>query len=186
MRVEYSGKNLTLTEAIREKTAKKLKKLERFTGIDSSAHVSFEVERHQHRIDLVIRASHDRVFKATSSAEDLYGAISSAADAIEQQAKREKEKRIRRGSRKRVPGSVEAESAEEPAEEPPKKAGRGSSVIRRPDLFVPKPLSLEDALLLLEERKEPALVFSEADGQFSVLVRKSGGEVFLIEPNQSK
>jgi putative sigma-54 modulation protein len=186
MRVEYSGKNLTLTKALKDKTAKKLEKLERFTGADSTAHVSVEVERHQHRIDLVIRATHDRVFKATSAADDVYGALTNVVDAIEQQARRDKEKRIRRGSRKRVPGSPETVGTEEPEEEPRKEVGKGTSVVRRPDLFVPKPLSLQDAVLLLEERKVPALVFSEAEGNLSVLVRRSNGEIFLIEPQLAK
>jgi len=183
MRIEYSGKKIPLTEALKAKMEKKLQKLARFTGKTSSAHVSFEVERHKHRVDLVIQATHDRVFKARSSADDMYVAISDAADAIEQQAKKDKEKRIAgrsKGEKRTIKALEEASSKEDAKKE---KKGKASPVNHRPDLYVPKPTSLQDALLLLEERKDPALVFTEASsGNLTVLVRQGKTRVLLIEP----
>ena len=83
MRLEFSGKNLSLTDALRSKTEHKLGKLERFTGAIVSAHASFEVERHIHHVDLVVHCSHERIYKARGTAEDMYLAINEAADAIE-------------------------------------------------------------------------------------------------------
>ena len=183
MRVEYSGKNLSMTEALKNKTEAKLKKLERFTGPAAAAHISLEVERHLHRVDLVVHSSHDRIYKARASAEDMYLAISDAADAIEQQAKKDKEKRIA--------GRAKKEPSEEPVEPPqpgPKRAtGRqGTPVEHRQDLYLPKPMSVEDALLLMQEKKEPALIFHAApSGRLTVLVRSGKEKFILVEPRGS-
>lgn len=178
MRVEYSGKNLSLTDSIRGKVESKLKKLERFTGPDAAAHISFEVERHLNRVDLVIHASHDRVFKAHAAAEDMYIAISDAADAIEQQAKKDKEKRTT-GRKGAAPPASEEEEEEVP------QPGRrpGPQVRRRQDLFIPKPTTVQDACLLLQEKKAPAIVFVDASsGRLTVLVREGRDGFLLVEP----
>jgi putative sigma-54 modulation protein len=177
MRVEYSGKNLSLTDSIRAKVEDKLNKLERFTGPDAAAHISFEVERHLHRVDLVVHASHDRIFKAHSAADDMYLAISDASDAIEHQVKKDKEKRTTGRKAAAAPASEEEE------EEPPTERRRGPQVRRRQDLFVPKPMTVQDACLLLQEKKAPALVFVEAhSGKFIVLVREGRDGFLLVEP----
>lgn len=177
MRVEYSGKNLSMTDSLRGKVETKLKKMERFTGATASAHISLEVERHLHRVDLVVHASHDRIYKAHATAEDMYLAIAEAADAIELQAKKDKEKRTsgRKGSA--LPASEEEE------EEAPSERRRGPSLRRRQDLYLPKPTSVEDACLLLQERKLPALVFLAAPGgRLTVLVREGRDGLLLVEP----
>jgi putative sigma-54 modulation protein len=179
MRVEYSGKNLSMTEAIKGKVEAKLKKLVRFTGPDASAHVSFEVERHLNRVDLVVHASHDRVYKSRAAAEDMYIAISEAADAIEQQAKKDKEKRT--SGRKGAPSPA---AQEEEEEEPQQPRRRTPAVRRRQDLYLPKPMTVEDACMLLQERKAPALVFMAApSGRLTVLVRDGREGFLLVEPS---
>ena len=178
MRVEYSGKNLSMTEAIKGKVEAKLRKLERFTGPDAAAHISFEVERHLNRVDLVVHASHDRIFKSRAASEDMYIAISEAADAIEQQAKKDKEKRTsgRKGASPPAP--------QEEEEEPRPLRRRGPAVRRRQDLYFPKPMTVEDACLLLQERKAPALVFMAApSGRLTVLVREGRESFLLVEPS---
>lgn len=180
MRVEYSGKNLSLTDSIRGKVEAKLKKLERFTGPDAAAHISFEVERHLNRVDLVIHASHDRIFKAHAAAEDMYIAISDAADAIEQQAKKDKEKRTTGRKGAAPPASEEEEEAPQPERR------RGFEVRRRGDLFIAKPTTVQDACLLLQEKKAPALVFVAApSGKLTVLVREGRDGFLLVEPTGS-
>lgn len=177
MRVEYSGKNLSMTDSLRGKVETKLKKLERFTGAAASAHISLEVERHLHRVDLVVHASHDRIYKAHATAEDMYLAIAEAADAIGLQAKKDKEKRTsgRKGSA--------TPSAPEEEEEPRAERRRGPSLRRRQDLYLSKPTTVEDACLLLQERRLPALIFPAAPGgRLTVLVREGRDGLLLVEP----
>ncbi|MGC8763918.1 MAG: ribosome hibernation-promoting factor, HPF/YfiA family [Acidobacteriota bacterium] len=188
MRVEYSGRNLSLTDALKTKAEKKLAKLERFTGPIVSAHASFEVEKNLHRVNLVVHCSRERIYKASGLAEDMYMAINDAADAIEQQAKKDKTRRLARRSRgaeSGAEGASEEEEGEDEGESPPPRARRRPPPIsRREDLFLPKPLSVEDAALLLLERGDPVLVFREVQtGRLAVVFqsRKEGIGVVLPE-----
>ncbi len=180
MNVDFSGKNVTLTDALRAKAQKKIAKLERFTGPMVSAHVSLQVERRVHHAELMIHCSHDRIYKASGMAEDMYMAINEAADAIEQQAKKEKGRRLS-GRNRSVEASDSSEGAAEEEEEPPKRQ-KEARYARRDDLFLPKPMSLEDAMLAIKELRAPAVVFRDAkSGRLQVLFRDEAGALSLIE-----
>ncbi len=189
MRVEYSGRNLSLTDALKTKAERKLAKLERFTGPIVSAHASFEVEKNLHRVNLVVHCSRDRIYKASGLAEDMYMAVNDAADAIEQQAKKDKTRRLARRSRGGEAGpegasQEEGEEEEEGESPPPRSRRRSPPISRRDDLFLPKPLSVEDAALLLLERGDPVLVFrDQRTGRLAVVFqsRKEGIGVVLPE-----
>jgi len=183
MKMEFSGKNLSLTDALRSKAEQKIGKLERFTGPIVSAHASFEVERHLHRVDLVVYCAHDRMFKARGMAEDMYLAINDATNAIEQQAKKEKDKRLAERGKPAGAGSP----AEEEEEEAPAPRRAAPAVRRRNDLFSPKPMSLGDAAMQLAEQTEPVVVYQDlASGRLCVLFRDKGGKVSIVEPQHKR
>lgn len=188
MRVEYSGRNLSLTDALKTKAERKLAKLERFTGPIVSAHASFEVEKNLHRVNLLVHCSRDRIYKASGLAQDMYMAINDAADAIEQQAKKDKTRRLARRSRGgegSPEGTPEEEGDEEEGESPQRRRRRRlPPLVRRDDLFLPKPLRVEDAALLLLEREDPVLVFRNLEtGEWAVVFqnRKEGIGVVMPE-----
>ena len=182
MKLEFSGKNFILSDALKTKAENKIGKLERFTGPIVSAHASFEVERHVHKVDLVVHCSHDRIYKARGMSEDMYVAVGAATDAIEQQAKKEKDRRLA-GRGKGSGKSAAAEPAEEEEEESQGARRRGPAVKRRPDLFSPKPLSMPDALLLLNEERLPVLLYRDGEtGRLRVLFKDPDGKVNLVEP----
>jgi putative sigma-54 modulation protein len=185
MRVEYSGRNLTLTDALKTKAEKKLAKLERFTGPIVSAHASFEVEKSLHRVDLVVHCAKDRIYKASGLAEDMYMAMNDAADAVEQQAQKDKTRRLSRRTKGAGPSAASSPEEEEEEEEgPPRRARRrGPPVARRDDLYHPKPLSEEDAVLLLLEGDGPVLVFTERNsGRVAVAFRDAKQGLGIVRP----
>ncbi len=187
MKLEFSGKNFTLTDALKTKAENKIGKLERFTGPIVSSHASFEVERHLHKVDLVVHCAHDRIYKARGMAEDMYVAIGSATDAIEQQAKKEKDKRLagraKASGKDAAPAAGEAAGSEEEEEESHAGRRRRPAVTQRPDLFSPKPMSLPDAVLLMAEEKLPVMVYRDGDtGRLRVIFKDKAGKVNLVEP----
>jgi putative sigma-54 modulation protein len=184
MRVEYSGKNLSLTDALKGKAEKKIAKLEKFTGPIVSVHASFEVERHLHNVNLVVHCARERTYKATGTAEDMYLAINDAAGAIEQQAKKEKTKRLAGRTKGRATSPAELMTGEEEEEEAPSGARRRQAgVTPRDDLFHPKPLRLADAVLLLGEAPDPVLVYEDQDsGRISVIYKDKREGICLVSP----
>ncbi|MEJ2421853.1 MAG: ribosome-associated translation inhibitor RaiA [Acidobacteriota bacterium] len=184
MKFEFSGKNLTLTDALRSRMEKRISKLEKFAGHMVSAHASFEVEKPVHQVDLVIHCSQNRIYKARATAEDMYLAIHKATDAIEQQAKKDKTKRLAgRGKKKLAVAAAEAEAGEAEEEEPPSVRARADAPIQRNDLWRSKPMTVKDARLVLEEHDMPLVMFRELESdRVLVLFRQGRGQVAVVEP----
>jgi putative sigma-54 modulation protein len=180
MKLEFSGKNLTITAALKEKVEKKLQKLEKFTGKMVSARITLEVEKHKNFVELVIHCSHDKIYKAKGEAEDMYLAINHAADAVEQQAKKSKGKILSVRSKGKA-NSMRTSTVEElPLEDvKPEVVARFT---RRKEYMAERPMTIEDALLFLEERKMPLVVFREVkSGQVSVVYKEGPKSYALIE-----
>ncbi len=184
MRVEYSGKNLSLTDALKSKAEKKIAKLEKFTGPIVSVHASFEVERHLHNVNLVVHCARERIYKASGTAEDMYLAINDAAGAIEQQAKKEKTKRLAGRTKGVGTAAAEPAAAEEEEEEAPSRPRRPeAAVTARDDLYHPKPMRLADAVLMLGEAADPVLVYEDQDtGRLSVIYKDKREGMCLVSP----
>lgn len=182
MEIEYSGKNLTVRDSLKSKVDKKVEKLQRFTGPILSAHASFELERHAFKVKLLVHCPRERIYKATGQAEDILAAAGAAVDAIEQQAKKEKTKRL--SGRSKVAAAKknvkeEKENAE-PLDAPLPKSNR---ISRRDDLFNPKPLNLSDAIILLEESDDPVLVYEDHEtSKVSVLFKEGEKRYSLVTP----
>lgn len=180
MKLEFSGKNLTITAALKEKVEKKLQKLEKFTGKMVSARVTLEVEKHMNFVDLVVHCSHDKIYKSKGEAEDMYLAINHAAEALEQQAKKSKGKILSGRSKGKAGSPRTAAVAQEVVEEVlPEVIARFK---RRKEYYSERPMTIEDALLYLEEKKIPLVVFREIkSGQVCVVYKEGPMNYALVE-----
>lgn len=175
MKLEFSGKNVTVTDALRSKVETKMAKIEKFTGKMISAHISLEVERRVHHAELTVHCAHDRIYKGKGMADDMYMAINEAADAVERQGKKEKGKRLAGRSKK-----AKEEGGDEDAEEDSSPASRGR-ILRRPELFLAKPTTLEEAALLMRDRRRPVVVFRETQSGHLLVLYREGGNLGLVE-----
>jgi putative sigma-54 modulation protein len=179
MKVEFFGKNLSITDALREKVGKKLNKLEKFTGKMVSARITLEIEKHKSAAELVIHCSHDKIYKAKGTAEDMYLAINDAANAIEQQAKKVKGKILSNRTRKGKGKPLAAEISETISSEPEEPTFRYE---KKNDYFIERPVRLEDAYLFLEENNFPFVLFKEIEsGRMCVLYNKGRSNYILVE-----
>lgn len=185
MKIEYSGKNLAVRDSLKSKVDKKVEKLQRFTGPILSAHASFELERHVFKAKLLVHCPRERIYKATGQAEDIFAAAGDAVDAIEQQAKKEKTKRLAGRSKATTRKGVQVLEETEEREEVPRP--KGNRISRRDDLFNPKPLNLSDAIILLEESGDPVLVYEDHDtSKVSVLFKEDKNRYSLVtQPGRS-
>lgn len=179
MKVEFSGKNLSVTNTLREKVEKKLNKLEKFTGKMVSARITLEIEKHKSTAELVIHCSHDKIYKAKGTAEDMYLAINEAANAIEQQAKKVKGKILSNRTRRRKEKPLAPELSEPVSSEPEEPTFRYE---KNNDYFIERPVRLEDAYMFLEENNFPFVLFKEIEsGRMCVLYNKDRSNYILVE-----
>ncbi len=183
MRIDITGRQVEITPALREFADDKLRKLEKLLDGPLEAHVVLAVEKHRHLAEIQVK-SRTAVLSATEETGDLYASINEAADKLERQALRHKEKTTEKKRREgtRVPEAVAAIHVEE---EPPNEPEREETPTRilQSRRYRLKPLSPEDAVLELEGTGEDILVFRDARSyRVNVVYRRRDGHFGLIDP----
>ena len=94
MNLEFTGRHIEVTSALRTHAEEHFKKIEDvFDGKPVKAHIIIEVERGRHRSEIVMNWWNE-VLTATSDNSDMYLSLSQTIDKIEKQARRLKEKVI--------------------------------------------------------------------------------------------
>lgn len=186
MRVEHVGKNIQLTDFIRDYTEHKLERLLPYIkDIDISedsvqVKVIYDFEKHGHRnrVDMHIKFNTPGggVIHAWEESNDLYSAIDFVIDEVERQLVRLKARR--KEERRRLAKQKEKERRETLEEESIKKP----LIVLEP-MPLEKPLTVEDAMMLLEETGAFFLPFRNAEsGEINVIYRKKAGNYGLIAP----
>jgi putative sigma-54 modulation protein len=189
MNVSYRGMERQLPPKIQEKLDAKFAKLSKMLekNGEKEAHVVITNTRHLHKAEISIQF-YDHQLVGIGSDGDLFTALSAAIDKLEKQAVKHRTKWL---ENKRTPVKA-ARAAAAPAEEapaaPPAKAEKtktaapsGSRIFRVNHHERRKPITLDEAVLEMEDGRE-YLVYRDADKEcVSVLVRRRDGNFDLIE-----
>jgi putative sigma-54 modulation protein len=184
MQLEITGRQIEVTPALRAFAEEKLKKLERLLDGPIEIHAVLGIEKHRHTAEIQVK-SRTAVLSGTQETGDLYASIREVADKLERQALKHKEKMHHRKPRRsprdpQVAATIGANAGpEEEATEPPRRPR-----IVRSQRYSVKPLTVEDAVLELEETNAELLVFREAEsGRVAVVHRQKDGNIGLVEPD---
>ena len=168
------GKNLEVTEALKEKVIKKMGKLEKFFAKDTDVHITMSVVKNRQIVEVTI-PFHGVVLRGEASNEDMYASIDKVIDILEGQIRRNKTrlaKKIKEGS----PRAVFFESGQEPDEEHDYKVVRTKK-------FAIKPMTSEEAILQMNLIGHEFFMFSNAETkEVNVVYRRKDGNYGLIEP----
>jgi putative sigma-54 modulation protein len=109
MRIEITARSIELTDGMRDHIEKRLQKLPRYFHGLLECHVIARLERFIHKFEITLHGNGFDLF-AEAHDQDLHAAFESAADKMERQVRKLKDKiRTRRGRR---PDMI-------PPEEPP-------------------------------------------------------------------
>lgn len=179
MKFTFTEKRMGSSEELRAYTEKKVSKLDRFFKTDSSAFVTFSMERGRFLAEITI-SNNGLYYRASELTNDMYASVDSSVAAIERQIRKNKtrlEKRLREGALEREvkPSYVPVEDDE--TEE---------FNIVRSKRFSIKPMSPEEAILQMNLLEHEFFVFrnDEEDGAISVVYRrKSGGYGLICDDN---
>ena len=178
MKIAYTGRQVELAPA-------QLKKLEgRFSKIgklldgrrECEAHVILSLERHLHYAEATVNYYGHQLVGLGSSA-DLFTAIHSAAEKLEKQAvkARTKWRDTKRTPHKAAPAEeAESAAAPDPESEPERRVYRVNHHQKR------KPMTLDEAILEMDNRDYLVYRDSETD-RISVLLRRRDGNFDLVE-----
>ena len=173
MTIVFTGRKADLTADLKAVAEKRLSKLERILHESPDVHVILTREKHRHRIEILVRA---RVGKLTARGQGavMRDALAEAIDRILAQGRKHHEKRAR-GRKRSAPRGAAAPIPAGPESDGPTVVPMGRVPV--------KPMSVEEALLLMQDSPHPFLVFRDADSQqVSVIFRRRDGHFGLIEP----
>jgi len=180
MKIELIGKGIEISEDIRSYTEHGLSKLKRHVKEmgEVEAVVTFTVEKHRERhrvdIDLYLKTPGGGALHAWEESNDTFMSLEFTLDDIDKQLNRLKERRIE------IRKDIAREKAKRRNEEP---MVREAGLISEERLSVEKPLTAEEALMVLQDEDRFFLVFRNKDtGDLNVIYRKKSGKYGLVAP----
>ena len=95
MKIILSGKNLNITDSLRNQVNKKVSKLGRYFSEDVEAQVTMSVEGYRHIIEVTIPFD-GVVVRAEESTDDMYASIDKVLDKLERQIRKHRTRLGRR------------------------------------------------------------------------------------------
>ena len=191
MTVTIRTHHVSITDSIREYVESKLGRLDKFFSNITSISVDLDVskvssteERQSVSVTIWVPGN---MFRAKKVHSDMYACVDYVFDKLERQLKKYKGKlkeRNRHGEQRELIREMNAAYStdlleEETATEVPE--------TQDSDHYVPKPMYVEDARVILEDRNVPFLMFHNAETKvINVIYQTSSDETRLIEPRGSK
>jgi putative sigma-54 modulation protein len=185
MQLILKGKNVEITDWLRQYVEKKMNKLDRYLPEINEARVELSVQKTRSSQDrqvaqLTVR-SNGTILRAEERTDDMFAAIDAVVDKMHRQIARYKGKRKDRWQGQ-GPSRAEAELPSpdtETLEEPEEQTGRVVRVKR----FVVSPMDEEEAIVQMELLGHDFFVFFNPNsGKMSVLYRRKDGNYGLLEP----
>lgn len=174
MKTIISGKNIEITEGLRERVTKKIGKLDKFFDNETEAHVTLSVQRARQIVEVTI-SFNGIVLRAEEANEDMYISIDKAIDLIERQIRKNRTRLERRlhDNDFRIDNF---KFTEDIAEEKEFKVVRSKR-------FAIKPMDVEEAILQMNLLGHEFFMFHNSDTkQANVVYKRKDGNYGLIEP----
>jgi len=189
MKLVIQGKNIEVTEAIREYVEQKIDKaVNHFQALTTEVDVHLSVARNpriasSQSAEVTVYAN-GSVIRAEEKSENLYASIDLVADKIARKLRKFKERKSDR---------VAAKTSIAVVEQPPVPVPNGNRVVELPTqvvrnkYFAMPALSVDEALERLELIDHDFYVFRNADtGEINVVYERNHGGYGVIQPHDVK
>ena len=187
MDIRVSGHQMETGSALQERTAERLNGIvDKYFNRAMSSHVTFgKAPTSAYACDIVMHVNNGLTLKSHAEAHDVHLSFDQAADKIEKQLRRYKRRLKDRHDR-----TSHAEQQEEAAytvfaaaEPDDEEAPDALPVIAETRTDVPE-VSVSDAVMLLDLRHTPALLFKNAGtGRHNMVYRRGDGSIGWVEPS---
>jgi len=173
MKITVTGKNIEVTDALRDYAEKKVSKIAKFFEKSPLAsQVSLRTERGLHIVEITVQVD-GLILRGEEKTSDMYASIDGAIDKIKRQVHKFKT-RINRKLR---------EENRVVLEEIPNQKEQLEPQIVRTKRFAVKPMSVEEAVMQMDLLGHDFFVFSNSETEeVNVVYRRKDGNYGLIEP----
>ncbi len=171
MRITISGKNIDVTQGLKDAVYEKLGKLEKYFTPETEAIVTLSVEKNRQKIEVTVPVK-GSVIRAEQVSDDMYVSIDLVQEIIERQMRKHKTRLVNRnrGGGNFQKAFIEVEDPDEVQ-------------IVRTKKFAMKPMDPEEACVQMELLGHNFFVFRNAEtDDVSVVYKRKGNTYGLIEP----
>ncbi|MCI0599424.1 MAG: ribosome-associated translation inhibitor RaiA [Beijerinckiaceae bacterium] len=194
MTLRVSGKNLDIGDALRDHIADRIDSiLMKYRAGSAAGHVTIEREGSAFRSDCTLHLKPGATLQADSRAHEPYSSFNRAADLIENQVRRHRE-RLMDHHASSAGGTLRAENAMRENElggvrgEPPAEQGETRelhpAVIAEPSPQF-RAMTVSGAAMELDSTNAQVIVFRHAsDGRTNVVYRRPDGNIGWIDPGK--
>ena len=168
MRYIIIGKNIEVTEALKNTVEKKIDRLSKYFTDNTEIHVTFGVEKDRQKIEVTIPTEYV-LLRAEETSDDLYEAIDLVIDKLERQIRKYKTKLSRKSKNNKLAFNINTlEALEEPEEE---------DVVVKTKTINPKPMDMEEAIMQMELIGHSFFVYKDIETNTACVVykRRDGG-----------
>jgi putative sigma-54 modulation protein len=190
MRLELTGRHVTVTPAVRTEVDERLAHTLRLLNDSAvSAQVVLTKEKSRLHADVTVHARGEKFLHGEATGRDLTSALGSACDKIDQQARKLKGK-WRQRKRSGISAGKAASAAPRPERagrvfgggtEDTREPARAERIVRMRRYAV-KPMTIEDAAAEIGDGRDAVIVFrNSASDVVTVLFRRPDGNLGLIE-----
>jgi putative sigma-54 modulation protein len=184
MPVNITFRHLEPTEALKAHVRDRVEHVKRYIDRPSEAHAVLHVENLDHHAEITVKAGRF-LLRGTGRSQDMYASIDAAAERIERQLKKHKEKLHAHKTNGHTPEWKPVEVRHDVLDilEHPE---RPSHRVVKSTQFQAKPMSIDEAILQLELLDASFYVFQNAaDRAINVVYKRDDGSFGLIEARAS-
>lgn len=170
MLFKFVGKNIDITDSLKDMAEKKLSKLEKYFSEEIEARVVFSVIKDSQTVEVTVYLP-DTIIRAEETTDDMYASIDRAVDVLERQIRKHKTKLKKRYQNNET---IRFDLIEDKPEEENK-------IVKRKK-FQLNPMSEEEAILQMELLDHKFFIFLNADiDAIEVLYKRNDGNYGIIE-----
>ena len=178
MRFIITGRNIVVTDALRDAVEEKLGKLDKFFASETEVHVTLGVQKERQKIEVTIPVK-GHIIRSEQESDNMYVSIDLVEEVIERQLKKYKNKII---DKKQNAASFADEFVEDFDDGSVQDAGEEVEIIRTKHFGI-KPMYPEDACVQMELLGHNFYVFLNAEtDEVNVVYKRKGNTYGLIEP----
>lgn len=170
MKYTYVGKNVVITDSLKNSVEEKLSRLGNYFNCEKEAKVVMSTQKNKHKIEVTIYIK-DLIIRAEEVADDMYIAIDLIVDKLERKLRKQKtvlQKKYHKSIRYFEDNECE------------KYAESDSNEIVKRKFISSKPMSDEEAILQLELLNHDFYMYFNLDGVPTVVYKRKDGNYGLI------
>ncbi|MCL2236435.1 MAG: ribosome-associated translation inhibitor RaiA [Defluviitaleaceae bacterium] len=183
MRFTFTGKNVVVTQDMKERAEKKIGRLAKLFPDEAMVQVTFSVVKQENKIEVSVPLN-KRLLRGEVVSSDMFAAIDGVVDVLDRQIVKYKQ-RVKDRSRRdtNFKGELEAFNAYA-GDYGDDDADDGAIVIERTKHFPAKPMDPEEAIMEMEMLGHTFFVFRNSGNlEINVVYKRRGGSYGIIDPN---